>query len=113
MWCVSALAMCCASSEIKRCVIVHWVFIFIVFVGEGSMSLVPAQLQHLGVLSLEQCICVRAEYIDMIMAAVPELVVVNSYGKVVGGMRNEQLRDRNGYITRDGYDILRQWALAK
>jgi hypothetical protein len=100
-------------------VIVHCVFIFIVFVGEGSMSLVPAHLPHLRILSLEQCSCVNDECIDMIVAAVPELVVVNDIGEIVGGMRGgmigelriEQLKNPDGFLTSDGYDILRQWAL--
>jgi hypothetical protein len=102
-------------------VIVHCVFIFIVFVGEGSMSLVPAHLPHLRVLGLEQCSCVNDECIDMIVAAVPELVVVKLFGEIVGGLRGgiigelkiEQLKNPYGFLSSDGYDILRQWALDK
>jgi hypothetical protein len=109
--------MCCATSEIKHCVIVmvHWVFTFIVFVGDESLSLVPAHLPHLRLLSLEDCESVYYNYIYLIMAALPELVVVNRWGVILGemrgGMRIKHLTGRFELITSDGYDILRQWAL--
>jgi hypothetical protein len=58
------------------------------------------------------------EHIDELVAAAPELVVINFRRKIVGSLRNKQLKaaynklardcDR---ITDDGYDIIRQWAL--
>jgi hypothetical protein len=53
-----------------------------------------------------------------VLAAVPELVVINCRGKIVGGLRNKQLEaacnklapdcDR---VTKGVYDVIRLWAL--
>jgi hypothetical protein len=115
--------MCCDSSEMKRCVIVQlycWVIKFIVFVGDGCLALVPAHLPHLRLLCLKWCDYVCDKYIAEILAAVPELVVINRQGKIVGGLRNKQLKavcsnlepdcDR---ITENLYTIIRQWALGR
>jgi hypothetical protein len=115
MWCVSALAMCCASSEIKRCVIVMvqlycCVFTFIVFVGDGWMALVPTYLPHLKLMLLRHCVRVRDKYIEDILAAASELVVIDCQGKVVGGMGSKQLEAvcieleaDYRYFTKDSY----------
>jgi Mor family transcriptional regulator len=61
---------------------------------------------------------VRGRYVAKILAAVPELVVINAGDKVVGGLRNKQLEavwnmlapDYN-CVTKDVYNIIRQWAM--
>jgi hypothetical protein len=115
--------MCCASSEIERCVIVMvqlycWVFTFVVFVGKGCLALVPAHLPHLRLLRLESCERVRNKYISKLVAALPELAIINCQGKIFGELRNKQLEavcsklapdcER---ITKKVYAIIRQWAL--
>jgi hypothetical protein len=124
MWCVSALAMCCAASEMKRCVIVmvqlyYCVFTFVVFVGQGWLKLVPAHLPHLRMLCLEGCsVCNR--YIEEAVATVPELVVINPLKELVGRLRNKQQERVYGKLIRNcqcitthEYEIIRQWALGR
>jgi len=49
---------------------------YLVFVGEGWLALVPSHLPHLRRLGLNYCYEVRAEYVDELVAAVPELEVI-------------------------------------
>jgi hypothetical protein len=118
--------MCCALSEIKRFVIVMvqlycCVFTFIVFVGDGWMPLVPAHLPHLRLFNFRGCDVVMSavdEDIEELMASLPELVFIDIFGTIVGGLRDKQLAavcseldpDCDS-ITDDLYDIIRQWAL--
>jgi hypothetical protein len=44
--------------------------------GEGWLALVPSHLPHLRRLGLNYCYEVRAEYVDELVAAVPELEVI-------------------------------------
>ena len=52
------------------------VYIYIVFVGKDYFALVPSHLPHLRLLNLEQCDNVRDEYLEELVAAVPELKFV-------------------------------------
>jgi hypothetical protein len=89
------------------------VFTFIVFVGDGWMALVPAHLPHLRLLGLEDCSSVSDEQIDELVAAAPELVVINCWGDVVGPLSNERLETGYDYelSKSDKYSFIRQWAL--
>ena len=50
------------------------VYIYLVFVGEGWLALVPSHLPHLRELCLEGCdVCDK--YVEKLVAAVPELKV--------------------------------------
>jgi len=51
------------------------VYSYLVFVGEGWLALVPSCLPHLRVLSVAWSYNVRAEYVEELVAAVPELKV--------------------------------------
>ena len=51
------------------------VCIYLVFVGEGWLALVPSHLPHLRVLWLEMCRNVCEKYVEELVAAVPELEV--------------------------------------
>jgi len=51
------------------------VHIYLVFVGEGWLALVPSHLPHLRVLCLEACGNVCYKYVEELKAAVPELKV--------------------------------------
>ena len=51
------------------------VYSYLVFVGEGWLALVPSCLPHLRVLSVSWSRNVRAEYVEELMAAVPDLKV--------------------------------------
>jgi hypothetical protein len=89
------MAMCCAASDIKSCVIVIvepycWELTIIVFVGDGWMALVPAHLPHLRLLDLFCCDKVRDTYITKILAGLPVLVLIEKRGKTVRGRRNKQ-----------------------
>jgi hypothetical protein len=115
--------MCCAASGIERCVIVMVqlycvVFTFVVFVGDGWMTLVPAHLRHLRLLRLEECYEVLDSYITEILAAVPQLVLINCEGDTVGGLRDKQLEAGCSAVAPDCdrdygdlYDIIKQWKL--
>jgi hypothetical protein len=93
------------------------VYIYLVFVGNGCLALVPSHLPHLRLLSLWKCDSVCDEYIEELVAAAPELVVINPLGKVVGGLRKLQLEavcselELNYVTVSHVYDIIRQWAL--
>ena len=51
------------------------VYIYLVFVGEGWLALVPSHLPHLRRLCLAGCDDVCDKYVEELMAAVPELKV--------------------------------------
>jgi hypothetical protein len=52
------------------------VYVYFVFVGKGFFALVPSYLPHLRRLCLNGCYKVRDEYVEELVAAVPELVVI-------------------------------------
>jgi hypothetical protein len=82
------------------------------------MALLPAYLPQLRLLCLEKCNDVCGKDIAELMAALPELVVINRERKIVGELRDKHLEavcsklapisDR---VTTGVYDIIRQWAL--
>jgi hypothetical protein len=51
------------------------VYIYLVFVGEGYLALVPSHLPHLRRLCLWGCNNVRDKYVEELVAAAPELKV--------------------------------------
>ena len=55
------------------------VYIYLVFVGEGWLALVPSQLPHLRELCLFDCGNVCVKYLEELEAAVPELEVIRPY----------------------------------
>jgi hypothetical protein len=79
MWCVSALEICHASANkpLYDCdaTLLLKVYIYLVFVGNGWMELVPSHLPHLRELCLEACYNVCDKYVKELVAAVPELKV--------------------------------------
>ena len=64
------------------------VYFYLVFVGEGYLALIPSHLPHLRWLCLMGCKRVCDKYVEELVAAVPELEVVNYWGKIV---RNKHL----------------------
>jgi hypothetical protein len=64
-------------------------FTFIVFVGIRWLALVPAHLPCLRLLGLEECGKKCDKYIGKLVAALPELVVTNSRGDIVGASSKE------------------------
>ena len=52
------------------------VYSYLVFVGAGRLALVPSHLPHLRRLRLIGCVNVRHEYVEELVAAVPELEFV-------------------------------------
>jgi len=52
------------------------VYIYLVFVGEGSLALVPSNLPNLRLLCLARCENVGAEYVQELQVAMPELQVI-------------------------------------
>jgi len=52
------------------------VYIYLVFVGEGWLALVPSHLPQLRRLNLVGCSNVCHKYLEELVAAVPELDVV-------------------------------------
>jgi hypothetical protein len=83
------------------------IYSYLVFVGEGWLALVPSHLPHLRGLCLKRCDNVCDKYVEELVAAVPELVVISCWGKVVGAMKNEHL-ESNNCCTSDAVDIMRQ-----
>ena len=81
MWCVSALDICCASSQIKTlndcdATVLENVYSYLVFVGNGWLPLVPSHLPHLEELCLAGCHNVRDVYVEVLMASLPELKII-------------------------------------
>jgi hypothetical protein len=66
-----------------------WMYVFILFVGEGYLALVPSHLPHLRLLCLVGCNSVCDKYVQELVAAVPELKVIFRGGKVVRIKRPE------------------------
>jgi len=54
------------------------VYIYLLFVGSGWLTLVPSHLPHLRVLCLVDCDNVCDQYVEVVVAAVPELKVITS-----------------------------------
>jgi len=52
------------------------VYGYILFVGEGFLALVPSYLVQLRRLGLRGCDHLRDEYVEELMAALPELEVI-------------------------------------
>jgi hypothetical protein len=52
------------------------VYSYLLFVGKGWLALVPSHLPHLRELCLELCDNVCDEYVQELMAALPELEVI-------------------------------------
>ena len=50
-------------------------YIYLVFVGEGWLKVVPSHLPHLRELCLEWSSNVRDDYVEELVAAAPELKV--------------------------------------
>jgi hypothetical protein len=110
MCCVSALAIYYAPSEIKRVIVMVqqycWMFTFIVYIGNGWLELVSAHLSHLRLLSLEKCFGVCDKDVAALVADLPELVVINSWGDIVGTLSKEmreifyELRGEGEYFKR-------------
>ena len=46
------------------------------FVGEGWLALVPSNLPHLRELTFAACDNLHGEYVEELMAAVPELYIL-------------------------------------
>jgi hypothetical protein len=59
------------------------VYIYLVFVGEGYLALVPSHLPHLRRLRLIGCDNVCNKYVEDLMAAAPELEVIKQLGVTV------------------------------
>jgi hypothetical protein len=53
------------------------VYIYLVFVGEGWMAIVPSHLPHLRRLDLSGCYNMCDKCVEELVAAVPELKVLN------------------------------------
>jgi hypothetical protein len=52
------------------------VYIYLVFVGEGYLALVPSHLPHLRRLCLENCCNVCDKCVEELVAAAPELGII-------------------------------------
>jgi hypothetical protein len=52
------------------------VYIYLMFVGEGWMAIVPSHLPHLRELCLKFCDNVCGEYVEELKAALPQLEVI-------------------------------------
>jgi hypothetical protein len=60
-----------------------------VLTGTGYFALVPSHLPHLKRLNLEQCNNVCDKSLEELVAAVPELEVIDYYGDRVVAEKNE------------------------
>jgi len=58
------------------------VYVFLLFVGNGWLTLVPSHLPHLRVLCLVDCDSVWDQYVEELVAAAPELKVIMSIFKL-------------------------------
>ena len=81
MWCVSALEICCASSQVRtlndcNATLLENVYSYVVFVGNGWLPLVPSHLPNLEKLCLVGCPNVREVYVEVLMASLPELKII-------------------------------------
>jgi len=86
------------------------VYIYLVFVGNGCLALVPSHLPHLRLLCLQACDKVCDEYVDKLVAAVPELKVIK-LGDIVGAVSNKHLETTYKFFTLDTFGIIRHCAL--
>ena len=77
------------------------VYIYLVFVGEGCLALVPSHLPHLRRLGLVNCCNMCGKYLKELVAAAPELEVVKELGDIVGAMRNKHLQTTYKCCTSD------------
>jgi hypothetical protein len=64
-------------------------FTFIVFVGNGWLALLPAHLPQLRLLDLELCCSVSDTDVEELVVALPQLVILNRSGDIVGRVSNE------------------------
>ena len=67
------------------------IYSYLVFVGKGHLALVPSHLPHLRLLILDCLKSVRDKEIEKLVAAAPELTVMDTWGNSVGAMRNLRL----------------------
>ena len=65
------------------------IYIYLVFVGNGWLALVPSHLPHLRELSLNCCRNVCDKYIKELVTAVPGLVVITN-SRCLFGSNEEQ-----------------------
>jgi hypothetical protein len=88
-----------------------WIFTCTVFVGDGYLALVPAHLPHLRLLCLEKCNNVCDQYREELLAAVPELVVINRSSEITGAITNKLQNKIYKLSTEYAYVFIREWAL--
>ena len=65
------------------------IYSYLVFVGKVHLALVPSHLPHLRLLILDFRENVRDEEVEELVAAAPELTVMNICGRTVGAMMNK------------------------
>jgi hypothetical protein len=116
MWCVSALEilLCLKSNKTFTnfdATELSNVYIYLVFVGNGCLALVPSHSPHLRELSLKFCNNVCDKYIKELLAALPGLVVMKSWDVIVGAMRNKHLETTQKCCTSNVDGIITKWAL--
>jgi hypothetical protein len=83
-------------------------FTFIVFVGNGWLAMVAAHLPYLRLLGLESCDKKCDKYIANLVAALPELVVINHRGDIVGAS-SEELHEIIYDLSTDFRKFGRDW----
>ena len=65
------------------------IYSYLVFVGKGYLALVPSHLPHLRLLIWDFRIDVRDKDVEELVAAAPELTVMDTWGCTVGAMMNK------------------------
>jgi hypothetical protein len=88
-------------------------FTFIVFVGDGWLTLLAAHLPYLRLLGLRGCDKKCDKYIAKLVASLPELSVINHKGDIVGASSKElheiiyylRLHWRDLPLYRWGFDV--------
>ena len=79
------------------------VYSYLVFAGNGYLTLLPSHLPHLRQLCLKYCNNVCDKYVAELVASAPELVVINCQGKSVGAMLKKPL---DGYLEMRSLSII-------
>ena len=77
------------------------IYSYLVFVGKGHLALVPSHLPHLRLLILDFRSDVRDEDVEELVAAAPELTVMNASGYSVGAIRNKLLESTYAFCITD------------
>ena len=67
------------------------VYIYLVFAGNGYLTVLPSHLPHLRRLCLRDSYNVCDKYVAELVASAPELVVINCHGESVGAMSKKRL----------------------